>query len=745
MTPDHIPAVSDLLRSAQLFAGFPPSTLQALAAEFESVELKAGEVCFREGDAGDGLFLIMTGSIHIDLSGVPTHNTLELGPGETFGEISFLTGDRRSATVVARTDSKLLKLTKKALEHLGEHFPSLPAELADRIVARIKKVHLSSALRRSELFGSLDHTLLREVEAAMQLVSLAAGETLFRRGEPGDAAYLVISGRLAVEPGSGDERGFPYELKSGDTFGEAALLTGESRNAAVYATRDTQLARLNQEDFQRLLGTHPPLVSIFLGRKMVRVMQQSRAGETTRFREPTTIAMIAVTPGVDLKAFGAGLVQGLTKIGPTRFLDSSSVDMALGRTGAAQSENEAEGSARVTGWLNHLEDQFRYVVYQADKNESAWTRRCIRQADQILAVADARGTPEPGQMESKLLHTDSPTSRKEVALILVHDGAVEQPWGTDKWLLRRADWRHYHLRQDSDADFARLARVITGRGVGVVLGGGFARGIAHVGVLKALEDSGVPIDLLGGTSVGSGVAAMYALGLSYDRMIQELGRGTSAFRDFTLPVTSLNSGKRLARIWLDIIGEKQIEDLWKPYFSVSTSLNQAKIKVHRSGSLFRSALASARAPGIFPPIVWDDDLLVDGAILNNLPVDVMKGFSNRGITIAVDVSRSQQPQKTMDYGLSLSGTRALWLRLNPWSEPRHLPSIRNVLMRSIVLNSDSERRKMKELADLYLQPPLGGFRFNDFSRGREMAEVAYEYSMKMIEPWLSTSSFSWFN
>ena len=236
--------------------------------------------------------------------------------------------------------------------------------------------------------------------------------------------------------------------------------------------------------------------------------------------------------------------------------------------------------------------------------------------------------------------------------------------------------------------------------------------------------------------MGSMVAGLWSLGMQRSEMIDRLRRGgIAAFRDFTFPLVSFTRGLKMWQMVSEVGGDMQIEDLWTPYFCVSAILNRAEVKVHTRGSLTKSVLASSRAPGVFPPIVWDDDLLVDGGIINNVPVDVMQEYSNHGTIIAVDVSPSPESAKTEDYGMAFSGSRMLLRKLNPFSSGTYPPSIITVLMKTIDFSSESYRRQVADGADLYLRPTLTGFRFDDFRRAEQMAEAAYQYARQAIAEW----------
>ncbi|MGA9641878.1 MAG: cyclic nucleotide-binding and patatin-like phospholipase domain-containing protein [Terriglobales bacterium] len=739
MATDASHRFENCLSSAHLFRALPAEFLSALAGLADDVSVAAGEVCVAEGDVSDCFFVIASGQVRLTPRGTEGRKNaaLEFGAGACFGEVGFLTGDRRSATVRAVADCVLLRISREAFGQLARQFPRETELVCDRIVARSREVHLSSALRRSELFGSVDGEILRALEAELELVNLGSGEILFRRGDPGDAMYLVIAGRLRIALDTPDAARAPErvlaELASGDTLGEMAVLSGEPRSATVYAFRDTQLACLSREGFQRLLQKYPAVVALFFTRKMVRLMQEQISGAAPRSAGLRTMAVIPAHPGAPVPEFCAKFARALAPLDSTMHVTSDSVDAALGRVGAAQAEGEA-AQQRVTEWLNQLEEQFRYVLYEADAHQSQWTERCLRQADHVLVVADADADPALGEIERTLMSADQ-ARRQKISLVLTYR-RPGNPSGTGRWLAAREGYRHHHVRLVAPDDFARIARFFTGRAFGLVLGGGFARGIAHIGVLRALEEANIPIDLIGGTSMGSMVAGLWSLGMQRSEMIDRLRRGgIAAFRDFTFPLVSFTRGLKMWQMVSEVGGDMQIEDLWTPYFCVSAILNRAEVKVHTRGSLTKSVLASSRAPGVFPPIVWDDDLLVDGGIINNVPVDVMQEYSNHGTIIAVDVSPSPESAKTEDYGMAFSGSRMLLRKLNPFSSGTYPPSIITVLMKTIDFSSESYRRQVADGADLYLRPTLTGFRFDDFRRAEQMAEAAYQYARQAIAEW----------
>jgi NTE family protein len=232
-------------------------------------------------------------------------------------------------------------------------------------------------------------------------------------------------------------------------------------------------------------------------------------------------------------------------------------------------------------------------------------------------------------------------------LVLLHDdrGQIN---GTARWLARFETQFHLHVQKGLEADVQRVARVLSGKATGLVLGGGAARGLAALGVYQALQEAGVSIDWVGGTSIGSIMAAGIALGWSPEAAIassREAFVKGKPFSDFTIPVFALLRGRRMKRL-LRTYMDCQIEDTVIPYFCVSTNLGRGVKNIHTRGSMVEAICASAALPGVIPPAVIDQELTVDGALLDNLPVDIMQQMPV-GKIIAVDVS-SRVHQK-VDY------------------------------------------------------------------------------------------------
>ena len=274
--------------------------------------------------------------------------------------------------------------------------------------------------------------------------------------------------------------------------------------------------------------------------------------------------------------------------------------------------------------------------------------------------------------------------------------------------------------------------------MGLVLGGGFARGLAHLGVLRSLDENGIPVDAIGGASMGAMIGAQWVSGWDAERIVRDTSTGLSdSFDDMTLPFLSFKRGGKYSRLVRGFFGDARIEDLWLPYFCVSANLNRAELAIHTRGCLADAVLASTRAPGIFPPVVMNGELHVDGGLINNVPVDVMRDFAGEGTVIGVDVSPPHELSAVSNYGDEISGWEAFWSRFHPTRERRvYRPSILLVLMRVIEFGGISYRRAKADMADIYISPDVLRFKRNEFHSAPAIADAGYDASREALGQWL---------
>ncbi|MGE5218053.1 MAG: patatin-like phospholipase family protein [Chloroflexota bacterium] len=584
-------------------------------------------------------------------------------------------------------------------------------------------------LSAAAVFGAADPAVLETFLPGVDWCMLPGGATLFRAGDVADAMYVVLSGRLRIFTSRSDGTLQAIrEIGRGESVGELALLTGKPRSASAQAIRDTELARFSRAAFENALKQHPQLA----GQLLVQVAERQSQGVDGSLskRNIRTLAVLPIDAQAATSSFVARLADTLNKAGNTLHLSKRS-QLSAAALGAARSDADST----LTAELSALEDTHRYVVYEAEVELSWWTEQCLRQADLILLVGTAGAALDPSRRVALSDYFSRHQAGAALELALLHNGDFAPSAGTDRWPALPSLDVHYHIVPTVQADMDKLVRLLTGSAVGLVLSGGGARGFAHIGVLRALDESGVPIDYIGGTSMGAVIAAQHASGWDWRKMKRvnrEQWPRCEPQRNFTLPLVALNSGKRMDRMLEKMFGAAEIQDLREKFFCVSTNLTRADQTIHRSGPLWKAVRASISIPGIGPPAIEQGEILVDGGLINNLPVDVMKKLC-QGAVIAVDVSEQMEFKSQLEESYSVSGWKLLWRRLNPLAVKPDLPNIFNILYRATTVGSLRTIETVKVEADLYLNPPVSQFGIFDWRRVDEIIDVGYRYALTHLE------------
>ena len=603
----------------------------------------------------------------------------------------------------------------------------------------LRHVQLEPLLQRllQSCFGELDEPTLRLVREHLEWVELAGGQALMEQGEPGDSLYISVSGRLRAYERlpDGTER-LLREMSRGQVIGEMSLFTGEPRSATVVALRESVLVRLGKAGFDALIARHPG-ASAALARQLIGRMRQAPA--RARMERPVTMAILPVSPGVDLRAFAARFEAFLGTHGRVRRLDAAAAAQALGPAVNDLAGEGHESRRRVAMWLDAVESENDFVLLLADDGPTAWTRLCTRHADELLLVAAADDPAAVHASESALLESRPERAGAAQVLVLLHGERPAPVGAATAWLRRRPVADLLHVRIDRDADFARLARLQSRTAVGLVLAGGGARGFAHLGVLRALQERGIEVDAVGGTSMGAVMSLLVASDEPLDR-VQDVARRAFALNPTgdlnPLPLISLIRGQQLRRVvgkalvWL-LGREAAIEDLWKPFFCVATNYSQAREERLSNGPILPALLASIAIPGALPPVVRDGDLLCDGGTFNNFPVDVMRARRGVGTVIGVDLSHNlarKLPFESMPSWWQLALDRLRPRRLRRY----RLPSLPAYLMNVTILYSASRREQARADADWVFNPPLFKVGMLQWSRFEDIARQGHAHAVQEL-------------
>jgi predicted acylesterase/phospholipase RssA/CRP-like cAMP-binding protein len=585
----------------------------------------------------------------------------------------------------------------------------------------------SALLGLCELFGDTAPEVLGECASELRLVRLERGEILMTQGDPSDCMYAIVSGRvqLFVAVEGSDE--LVAELGSGATVGEVDLIDGRPRMTTVRAVRDTQLVRVSRLGFDKLVrGNADALnqVARILAGRMRALAHHERP--TTQIR---TIALLSVGEGPRSFQFGAALCEALGAFGPVLHLTEERYKKIYGVP--------FRFSSGIAARLSELEGSYRFIVLETEGEQSSFAAHCLRQADRVLLVGRAGSSPDLIEAEKVWLSANAPGSRALLELVLLHEESGRVFSGTAKWLAKREVFRRHHVRIGVSGDVSRLARILAGCAVGLALGGGGARGFAHIGVIRAIEEANIPIDTICGVSMGSIIAGQYAMGWDWKTMVRmnlkAMAQG-GIQSDYTLPLVSLSSGRKFQQALHTFFGKTEIEDLWLAYFCTSCNLSTSELVIHRSGGLSSAISASNAIPAILPPILSKGHMLVDGGILNNQPGDVLKRICGGAVMVS-----SVSPKRELAMDESLTEMPSPWQilasRVNPFRTSIRVPGIPATMMRALMVASNRKSREVERDAEFYLRPPIDRFRLDDMGKVEEIAEVGYEYARDEIRTW----------
>ncbi len=583
-------------------------------------------------------------------------------------------------------------------------------------------------LRDGLVFSNLADEQLQALAACLIPVDIARGEILMSEGDPPGDAWIVVTGRLEVSTHSGGRTTTIAELGPGSVVGEMALLSGSRRSASVRAVRNCRLLRLNASDFHRV-ALQDPQVVLGMARTVVQRLEQSIHDHKPRPR-PSVAAIIPAGTEPDHEEFAARFAEvpgPFERVVVVRHGDVASDAAGLPR------------EAELTEFLHRIEADHDLTVLVAEAADSDWTRRCVRHADATLLVGRASGLRERGPAEVAAVEERSEHGYAERHLVVLHSDG--RPRGTRAYLRPRDVDRHHHVTTWSTADLQRVSRIVGGATVGMVLGGGGAKGFAHLGVLKALIEAGIPIDHVGGASIGAVVAGIYASGWDWEEMAAKARMVTvdrGSLIDPVFPAVALASGQRLKRAIQDLYHDSDIEDMRTDFFCVSTDLTNGALQVHSVGPMWRAIRASVAIPGVFPPMRGSArQVLVDGGVLNNLPADVMRELFDPATVIASDVQGSSQlPVEDLGSDGVVSGWTVLGRRYAPRKEPMQLPRMIDLLTSATAATG----RHGATYADLVFQPPVGRYAILDFQSHAAILEAGYRHAAATLEEWSRPAS-----
>ncbi|MEL6632795.1 MAG: cyclic nucleotide-binding and patatin-like phospholipase domain-containing protein [Bacteroidota bacterium] len=598
---------------------------------------------------------------------------------------------------------------------------------------------IAQVLSSISYFQHLSQTDLMELIGKTQLLHLVCGEALVRQGEESDHAYILLDGRLKTTIQSVDGRESQIgEIGQGEMVGETGVLLNQKRSATVTALRDCMLMVLTRDALIDSIKFQSESITAFTQTVL------DRSKPTFAYRHQiASVLVFPISPSVQVQSFCRQLSQALASETQTKFL---SKEIFVAETGQACCNETVSARKALNAKLAVYESQHSVMVYMSEGKWDAWTQGCASRVDKVILVGKAGQSEVIGKEERQLLESLTQKNQAKNELVLIHPNKKQLPKATSKWTSPRPLTRHHHLVEGDQADFQKLARFITGKAIGLALSGGGFKATMQGGIIQAMLEGGIPLDIIGGSSGGAFSGAYFAknppLEETYPAMLESIQRFKKSMK-LTLPIVSLYSGKNFTKVFQEMMGETEIEDLWTNFFCLSLSLVSGQIMVHQEGKLWEATRASSAVMGLVPPVIKDGDCLVDGGFINPCPTDILHRLGAGKIIVlsafgkaGIDLQSSFSP--------SVSGWQILKRMLNPFSKQKAAPNmgtniVQSMLMASThLLNHTFDKSKI----DLLIQPDVSSYRPQDKSAMNEMYEYGYNYGQQHLPKWKSALGIS---
>lgn len=571
-------------------------------------------------------------------------------------------------------------------------------------------------LKQTALFSNLTDEQLEFIIASANLIELAEGMLLFRKGDPSDSLYVVLKGQLSAtlttETGEVKSIGL---IQEGETVGELGVLSSKSRASTVYTASQVQLLHFPKDAFINITKQYPSVMSSMIQFLVSRSQGLIEQLDDTQKNNYTLVVYNEYTPQIE--HFVAKL-KG-----------HSSNNLGI----YCIEESHAELNHTIRESMNDHSAHHHHLLYFINHHNSTWVEACLKKINSIYVISQHHDD-EKKLMASleKILQQDTKRQKIEIYLIRIHNtGSVAHQEAS---LTHNQFARAHHVRLDFDADYQRILRYISGTPVGLVLGGGGVKGWAHFGVIKALKELSIPIDMIGGSSSGAIAAACYAASENeqeaMDRFVHVMKhiRSPMKIKNLTWPIISLFSGKTGTNAIKKVFETKCIEDLLIPFFCISANLSNREETVHLKGVLWERIRASIAIPGILPPVVLDHMIHVDGGVVNNLPVDRMRLLLGKNSKIiSVTLNKTQQVEK-YSFPPILTPLEMFKYKIG-WSQKKYkFPTFSNCFLQALLMGSLAKELRNRQESDILIAPDASGYNMLGISELEEQQLMQLGYN-----------------
>lgn len=588
-------------------------------------------------------------------------------------------------------------------------------------------------LKKHKIFSYVDETTLQLLIPKFTRIELAQGNILFQQGEEPGSVYILISGKLIAQLTTiNNLMKTVGHIGKGETVGELSALSNEPYPYTVKAANHAILYKLPAKEFVDLCHRYP---AAMLATTQPLIMRSQNIIHLLTHEEAHK--QIAIIPANKTQFLG----KFIEKFIPLTKSISSIILISDYSSEYNHSSLTIEAIREKIYNIEHNKKKSEKIFYLLLSSETLLAQVALKKSDMIYVVADATSPPEIDPIILEKMNNNQSITKTQFNLVLLHAESVQKPIHTSLWLQHHPFHLHHHVRIDSTRHFKRLLRFMREKAVGVVLGGGGTRGWAHLGAIKALREHKIPIDFIGGTSVGAIIGGCYSMYESYENAYENFhkivtaSRHSISARSFTLPLVSIFDGKNFTDSLNEVFDNTLIEDLWLPYFCISSNLANFSEEVHRTGLLWERARASSSIPGLIPPTVIHGEIHFDGGLLNNLPVDIMWQFiGDKGKTIAIELTSSMHDYHKYHFPPYYTLKQALLNKTGMSREIYTFPRFLDSFIRGLLLGSSAKAKLNSNTATIHVNLSLRKFRIIQFNKqqAEKMFEIGYVETISHI-------------
>ncbi|NOX34631.1 MAG: cyclic nucleotide-binding domain-containing protein [Deltaproteobacteria bacterium] len=626
---------------------------------------------------------------------------------------------------------------------------------------------LEHFLKQVPLFSSIPGPQIIEIASCFHFSEFKKDSIIFSQGDFSDSMYIIRSGAVIIYSGKREEKNFQTELGRGDFFGEMALLSDLPRNASVKVTLDATLFYLKKKDFENLISKNRH-IGLFLSRLYAR-----RLSSGFKFREiqPKSIfytisatdpdlglshflysmsfhisteskkRVLVVEPHLELESvmqrFGLSIIpcpdESLFGLLPPDTYKPGDFKWFYHESGFQVLQVNKGFNEKLVPVLPLLMESFKYrydiVIFSLAHHFKNLEQQAVRLCDKnLLLINNTRKALRDVKQKLCAIETQAGTGLDRVRVGVSHLcgsygiaredlkrelslSEIPQIWvdRSDKALNDQIDTEKRFPVKGPRA----VAREIAGVRIGLALGAGAARGWSHIGVLKVLEDQGIHIDMIAGTSMGALVGAIFAARGSVDHLkkytidlfpTRALAR--KKIFDYTLPFRGFLKGRKAMNLVATAIDHADFMDLVIPTYLVGVDIMKGEEILFETGDVSKAVRSSLSLPAVFTPFKYQGRWMVDGGLLNPVPVSILeqKG-ADKVIAVCVESPGSHPKDRT------------------------RVPGIMGVISRTISIVHGRATSGFAKKSDIVIYPDVQGFAWDDFHKG----EVLMQRGIKACE------------